>query len=160
MKKIVVFAILAAVCIGCQGPSVVQKVDDRPVLADGQRLNRIPGTEPIEIPQGISDAQALDAVETAIRGTNPGERVNHWVSQWRLEARDPANAWIRVGLTARNHYLCVCYRIEGGKLVPDVPTSTNLKQDGIRIHRKVPMWINNLRPLIAQRLYDMSNAGK
>jgi hypothetical protein len=84
--------------------------------------------------------------------------VNHWVSQWRLEARDPANKWIRIGLTARSHYLCVCYRIEGGKLIPDVPTSTNLKQDGIRIHRKVPVWINNLKPLISQRFYDLANA--
>jgi len=158
MKTLVAVAILAAVCIGCNTSTVAPQNDTRPVSADGQVLNRIPGTDPIEIPQGVSDVQALDVVESVIRGTNPGDRVNHWVSQWRLEARDPANKWIRIGLTARSHYLCVCYRIEGGKLIPDVPTSTNLKQDGIRIHRKVPVWINNLKPLIAQRFYDLANA--
>ena len=158
MKRLVLIAILAAAVVGCNTTSVAPQNTARPVSADGQVLNRIPGTDSIDIPQGITDVQALDVVEAVIRGTKPGDRVNHWVSQWRLEARDPANKWIRIGLTARNHYLCVCYRIEDGKLVPDVPTSTNLKQDGIKIHRKVPVWINNLKPLILQRFYDLTNA--
>ena len=162
MKKLIVLAgICAAILSGCSTISDMtggseSAVDTRPVGPNGERLNRIPGTNPIEILHGLTDAQALDAVESAIRGTKPGERRNHWVSQWRIEDRDPANKWIRINLTARNHYLCVCWRIEGGKLVPDVPTSTNLKQDGIKIHRKVPAWINGLQPLISQKMYDMS----
>ena len=162
MKKLMVFVgICAAILSGC---STIQEkvssfsepaVDNRPIGPNGERLNRIPGTDSIEILGGLTDAQALDAVETAIRGTRAGDRRNHWASQWRLEDRDPGNKWIRISLSQREHYLCVCYRIENGKLVPDVPTSNNLKQDGIKIHRKVPTWINGMRPLISQRMYDM-----
>lgn len=56
-------------------------------------------------------------------------------------------------MTVRRHYLCVCYRIENGSLVPDVPTSTNLKQSGVKIHRRVPGWINGFNALISQQLY-------
>lgn len=167
MRNIARIAAVALVCIsvaGCQafrdgGGTSSPAVDERPIGPNGERLNRIPGTQEIEIPGGISDLQAMDAIEGVIRGTNPGERVNHWASQWRLEGRDPANKWIRIGLTAREHYLSVCYRIEGRKILADVPTSTNLKQDGIKIHRKVPAWINKLRPLILQKLYDLQNDG-
>jgi len=131
--------------------------DNRPIGPDGERLNRIPGTESIDIPQGVSDKQALDVIEATIKGTKAGDTKNYWLSQWRMEARDAGNKWIRIGLTARQHYLSVCYRIEAGKLIPDVPTSTNLKQDGIKIHRKVPVWINNLKPLITMRFYDITN---
>ena len=155
MRKLIMVLMLAAMFAGCVGGA--SESASVPGGSGGQHLNRIPGTESIEIPQSISNEKALDAVEIAVKGTRPGDRVNHWVSQWRMEARDPANEWIRIGLTARNHYLCVCYRIEGGKLVPDVPTSKNLKQEGTKIHRKVPVWINNLKPLISQRLYDMVN---
>ena len=153
MKKIKMIASLGisaigilVACLGCQ--MLGKESDNRSIAPDGERLNRIPGTESIEIPPGVSDKQALDVIEATIKGTKAGDRKNYWVSQWRMEARDANNKWIRIGLTARQHYLCVCYRIEGGKLVPDVPTSTNLKQDGIKIHRKVPVWINNLKPLI------------
>ena len=134
-----------------------ETVDARPIGPDGVPLNRIPGVESIDIPEGVSDKAALDVIEQTITATRPGERRNTFVSQWRLEARDKDNKWIRIGLSARSHYLCVCYRIENGKLVPDVPHSTNLKQDGIKIHRKVPNWINGLRPLIMQRFYDLVN---
>ena len=161
MKKVLMIAMafgLVAVCSGFLNfGSGSSQADERPIGPNGERLNRIPGTESIDIPQGISDKQALDVIEATIRGTKAGEGKNYWISQWRMEDRDPANKWIRVGLTARQHYLCVCYRIENGKLVPDVPTSTNLKQDGIKIHRKVPVWINNLKPLISMRFYDLVN---
>lgn len=152
--KIGVVAALAALA-GCGMFGGAE--DNRPMGPNGERLNRIPGVEAIDIPSELSDSQALDAVEQAINGTNPGERTNRWLSQWRPEMRDSDNRWIRVGLTARGHYLCVCYRIEGQQLIPDVPTSTNLKQDGIKIHRKVPSWINGLRPLIQTRMYGIAN---
>ena len=143
---------LAAMCVAAVCTCALG--DGEPAAAT---LNRIPGTDSIDIPQGITDKQALDAVEQAVKGTKAGDTRNYWLSQWRMEARDPANKWIQIGLTARQHYLCVCYRIENGKLVPDVPTSTNLKQEGTKIHRKVPAWINNLKPLISSRFYEMSN---
>ncbi len=160
MKKLFKIAMilgLFAACSGFLGLTMGSQTDERPIGPNGERLNRIPGTESIDIPQGVSDKQALDVIEATIRGTKPGEGKNYWISQWRMEDRDPSNKWIRIGLTARQHYLCVCYRIENGKLVPDVPTSTNLKQDGIKIHRKVPVWINNLKPLITMRFYDIVN---
>ena len=126
------------------------------VTADGIRLNRISGTIPVDIPQGLDNAKVLDAVERAIALTRPGTRKVAVISQWCPELRDPGNRWIRVGLTVRNHYLQVCWRIEGAKLVPDVPMSTNLKQDGTKINRKVPAWINNLGVLISQQLYGLS----
>ena len=152
LTNIMVALGIAVACVGCS--IMGTDADNRPTGPDGTRLNRIPGTESIEIPQGISDKKAIDAVESAIKGTKPGDKNVHWISQWRMEARDPDNKWVRVGLTVRQHYLAVCYRIESGKLVPDVPTSKNLKQDGIKIHRKVPVWINNIKPLITARLYD------
>lgn len=156
-----VFVSLCAVCVLAAGCATFEGdgggVDTRPVAADGTRLNRIPGTEQIPIPAGISDVQALDAVEQAIRGTGAGDRSIYWVSQWRLENRDPQNKWIQVVLTARAHILHVCYRIENGALIPDVPSSSNLKQDGVRIHRKVPQWINRLNTLISAKLYETKN---
>ena len=156
MKKLV-YAVAFSVLCGCQMLSSQPEVDMRPIGPNGERLNRIPGTNSVDIPDGIGDKQAIDAVVQAVQGTGAGDRNIHFVSQWRLESRDKDNKWIQIGLTARNHYLCVCYRIEDDKLVPDVPTSNNLKQDGIRIHRKVPQWINNLNPLIKQRLYNMAH---
>ena len=67
MKTLIAVAILAAVCAGCNTSTVAPQNDTRPVSADGQVLNRIPGTDPIEIPQGVSDVQALDVVESVIR---------------------------------------------------------------------------------------------
>ena len=158
MKKLLVVSAVVGLLSGCMlfggGES-----DRGPVVRDenGVALNRIPGTNSVDIPAGISDSQALDAVELAINGTSPGERNNSWVSKWRPEARDENNKWIRIGLHARKHYLCVCYRIEGGKLVPDVPTSTNLKQNGTSIHRKVPLWINDFNTLITTQMYGLKN---
>lgn len=155
MDRLTGLAVLVglALTIGCStAPSEPVPRDE-----NGVALNRIPGVESIAIPAGLSDGQVLDAVELAIAGTRPGERNNAWVSQWRPELRDPANRWIRVGLSVRQHYLCVCYRIENGRLVPDVPTSTNLDQDGSSIHRKVPGWMNRLRSLIQMRLYGLAN---
>lgn len=162
MKKIIMMLGVLATCVASAGLFDIilpPGEDTRPIGPNGERLNRIPGTLPIEIPQGLTDKQALDAVELAVAGTGAGDKRIHWASQWRMEARDPGEKWIRVGLSAREHYLSVCYRIEDAKLVPDVPTSTNLKQDGIKIHRKVPVWINGLKPLIAAKLYAMSREG-
>ena len=161
MKNILAVAFVA-VLAGCASVnewsgSGAGAVDTRPVGPNGERLNRIPGVESIEIPEGVSDKDALDVVERTVAATRPGERRNAFVSQWRLEARDKGNKWIRIGLSARSHYLCVCYRIENGMFVPDVPTSTNLKQNGTSIHRKVPNWINGLKPIIMQRFYDLVN---
>ena len=162
MKKIMLIAGVLFACSGFLGLDLGGKSaeDTRPVGPNGQRLNRIPGTEAIDIPKGVTDKQALDVVEQTIAGTGKNERKVHWVSQWRMEDRDPNNKWIQIGLTARNHYLCVCYRIENGKLVPDVPNSTNLKQDGIKIHRKVPVWINNLKPLYTMRFYELTKSAR
>lgn len=157
MKKLIGMAtlVLSVVMGGCS----LFRSEPQPVLGpDGVWLNRIPGANSVDIPSGLADAKVLDAVEQAIRGTGNNQRVNHWVSQWRMELRDPGNKWIRVGLTARQHYLSVCYRIENGKLVPDVPTSMNLNQDGCKIHRKVPAWINRLNVLIAQALYSQAES--
>lgn len=141
----------AVVMTGCS--VIFPKEDTRPLSAEGERLNRIPGVNAVEIPAGVTDVQALDAVERAVGETYSGLRSGVILGQWSPEGRDPADKWIRVGLTVRRHYLCVCYRIEEGKLIPDVPTSQNLKQNGTRIHRKVPVWINSLNVLITQQLY-------
>lgn len=156
-KPLIVFCVGTCLC-GCALFSPPE-AESRPVVVDGVRLNRIPGTMAIDIPSGLEDAKVLDAVERAIAGTHPGTRKVVMISQWRPELRDPENKWIRVGLTVRHHYLQVCYRIEGAKLIPDVPTSVNLKQDGTRIHRKVPSWINSLSVLISQQLYA-ENSGR
>ncbi|MBP5509576.1 MAG: hypothetical protein J6Z49_01510 [Kiritimatiellae bacterium] len=154
-----VFVSLCTICVLAVGCATLEGdgggIDTRPIAADGTRLNRIPGTGPISIPAGLSDVQVLNAVEQTIKGTGAGDRNIYWVSQWRLENRDPANKWIQVVLTVRAHILHVCYRIENGALIPDVPSSMNLKQNGTRIHRKVPQWINQLNTLIAARLCEM-----
>ena len=157
MKSMRIVAFLsAALCLG--GCCLFGTAEDmRPFSADGVRLNRIAGAASVDIPVGINDKQVLDAVEKAITGTHPGNRKVAMTSQWRPELRDPENKWIRVGLTVRRHYLQVCYRIENGKLVPDVPYSENLKQQDTKIHRKVPQWINNFNVLIAQQLYAAQN---
>lgn len=150
------FAALAAVAsvVVLSGCSVIFPTEDtRPLSAEGERLNRIPGVNAVEIPAGVTDAQALDAVERAVESTYVKGRWSPWVSKWTPELRDSSDKWIRLGFTLRRHYLCVCYRIEDGKLIPDVPTSQNLKQNGTRIHRKVPQWINSLNTLISQQLY-------
>lgn len=149
-------AVLLSACAGClsSGTDVVPPT----VMADGTVLNRIPGVESIVIPAGISDKMALDVVEQVVTLNNSGETRNRWRGEWRMEDRDAANKWIRVGYSVREHYLCVCYRIENGKLVPDVPTSTNLRQNGCSIHRKVPAWINAIRPMISERLYKCTKA--
>ena len=151
MRLMLVSAALAA-CVGCSSFNGAESVPPT-VMADGTVLNRIPGVESISIPAGVPDKTALDVVEQVIGLNNSGDKRNRWKGEWRMEDRDAANKWIQVGFSVREHYVCVCYRIEGSKLIPDVPTSTNLKQNGTSIHRKVPVWINSLRPLISERLY-------
>lgn len=159
MKSIMIAVAAAVLCVGCSAirgitsPST-PAVDNRPVGPDGERLNRIPGTTAIDIPAGIDNKTALDVFENAIIATGAGDKNLYWASQWRMEARDSGHNWIRVGLSNRQHYLSVCYRIEDGKMIPDVPASSNLKQDGINIHRKAVQWINRLNPLIGAKLYD------
>ena len=152
--KILLIAVCTLVfCAGC----VSLKNNEKPITAvsaDGTILNRIPGTTSIIIPPQMTNKAALDAFENALIATNPGNKNQYWTSNWRLEARDSENKWIRVGLSVRQHYLCVCYRIENGKLIPDVPESINLNQNGNEIHRKVPLWINRLNPLIRAKLYE------
>ena len=158
MKLLAMILVLvcSVITTGCftSAPQPVTSAPQPVRGADGVLLNRIPGVNSIDIPSGLDNAKVLDCVEDAVRGTGESTRVNAWVSQWRMELRDPGNRWVRVGLTVRHHYLSVCYRIEEGRLVPDVPMSTNLGQDGCKIHRKVPTWINRLNALIAQRLYS------
>ena len=164
-KQILVGVLLGGAMFALSGCALFGGNDEpeaagaEPVALDenGVALNRIPGTEAIDIPAGLANDKVLDAVEMAITGTRPGERNISAVSQWRPEMRDPENRWIQVGLRARMHYLCVCYRIEGSKLIPDVPTSRNLKQKGTSIHRKVPIWINNFSSLIKMQLYGIVN---
>lgn len=140
--------------IGCS----TADIDNNVVSSDGQRLNRVEGTIPLPIPPELSAAEALDCIEKAISGTGVHKRKNFWVSQWRTEQRDAENRWMIIGLTARGHYLQVCYRVEQNQLVPDVPMSTGLKQTEDSIHGKVPVWINNLRPMIMSNIYNAAKA--
>ncbi len=151
MKKLLMGMGLMVLCAGCL--SLGPQEDTRPLGPEGQRLNRIEGTIPIALPTELTNAQVLDCVEQSIESTGDNKRKSYWVSQWRLEQRDAKDAWIVIGLTVRSHYLQVCYRIENGQLIPDVPYSVDLDQDKTKIHRKVPEWINNLRPLIQAKLY-------
>ena len=146
-------AFLAALLTGCETLPQTR-------LPDGTVLNRIPGVESIAIPSGVSDKTALDAVEQTIDLAHDGKLPNYRKGQWCVEDRDASNKWIKAGFTVRKHYLCVCWRIEGGRIVPDVPNSRNLDQDGCSIHRKVPAWINTLRPVIAERLYKATKVDK
>jgi len=159
MKNVGVAAVCLALAAGCASTfstgSAESSAASVPRDEKGVVLNRIPGTESIDIPEGLSPSRALDAVELAVKGTGDGEKSKYWVSQWHLELRDPANRWIRIGLKVRQHYLCVCYRVEGNCLVPDVPTSMNLKQNGTSIHRKVPTWINTMKPLILAQMFNI-----
>ena len=118
------------------------------------QLNRILGTAPVAIPAGFTDKQALDSVEAAVHAANPKNRQGGFslLGQWTLEERDPANKWIRVAIRIRAHYAAVCYRIENGNLVADVPVSRNLNQNGSQIHRNVPRWINNFGAIIKQEM--------
>lgn len=150
MKHLMLLATVALSVVLC-GCSLFRSTPQPVKGPDGILLNRIPDVGSVNIPAGLSDAKALDAVEKAISGAGLDQRDSRWVSQWSKESRDPNNKWIRVAFTVRKHYLLVCYRIENGKLVPDVPTSKNLNQDGCEIHRKVPSWINKLNTLISQQ---------
>lgn len=105
--------------------------------SSAEELYRIQGVESVQIPAGLSNAQALDAVQRTATG------VGNWLTgRWGFEARDVSNQWIRVVLNVRRHSLTVCYRVENGALVPDVPHSTNLNQVGSKIDDHVPGWIN------------------
>ena len=157
MMRLVIVAVVLSACVGCASNDVGSVPPT--VMSDGTVLNRIPGVDSISIPAGVSDKTALDVVEQVIALNNSGDKRNRWKGEWRMEDRDPQNKWIQVGFSVREHYVCVCYRIEGNKLVPDVPTSTNLKQNGTSIHRKVPVWINGLKPLISERLYKCAKGG-
>jgi len=128
MKKMIM------VCVALATTLLVAYGDATPSAAS---LNRIPGAGSIKIPEGLSDDQAIEAVARTAVG------IGNWVAgRWVVESRDVSNQWIRVNLTVRQHAMTVCYRIENGMLVPDVPQSTNLNQDGSKIHRNVPGWIN------------------
>ena len=118
------------------------------------QLNRILGTVPVSIPAGFTDKQALDSVEAAVHTANPKNKQGGFslLGQWTLEERDPANKWIRVAIRIRAHYAAICYRIENGNLVADVPVSRNLNQNGSQIHRNVPRWINNFGVIIKQEM--------
>ena len=123
-------------------------------------LNRILGTAPIAIPAGFTDKQALDSIEAAVHTANPKNKQGGFslLGQWTLEERDPANKWIRVAIRIRAHYAAVCYRIENGNLVPDVPVSRNLNQNGSKIHDNVPRWINNFGRIIKLEMQKMQAA--
>ena len=155
MKKLTVAVILVLGGTGVPCPAWAQQA---PVVAAAQpaptALNRILGTAPIAIPAGFSDKEALDSVEAAVHAANPKNRQGGFslLGQWSLEERDPANKWIRVAIRIRTHYAAICYRIENGNLVPDVPTSRNLNQNGSQIHRNVPRWINNFGGIVKQQM--------
>lgn len=120
--------------------------------ANGIVLNRIPGAESILIPPGLSDAQAVEAIARTAVG------IGNWMTgRWTVESRDPSNKWIRVSLTVRQHAMTVCYRVEDGKLVPDVPHSTNLNQNGSKIHRNVPGWINRFNNRVVTHFGEVAN---
>ncbi len=121
------------------------------VYGDAVPLNRIPGAESIQIPSGLSDAQAIEAVARTAVG------IGNWLmGRWTVESRDPSNKWIRVALTVRQHAMTVCYRIENGKLVPDVPQSTNLRQNGSQIDGHVPGWINRFNHRVVPHFAEVA----
>ena len=153
MNKLLMAGVALVALVGCE--------TSQPVYApDGTPLNRIPGVEAIDIPPGVSDKAALDAVEQSVELSHNGLTRNYWKGQWRMEGRNDAEKWVRAGLSVRKHYLCVCYRIENGKLIPDVPTSINLNQSGSSIHRKVPHWINLMKQQLVEQLYKASKTTK
>ena len=121
--------------------------------ANGVALNRIPGAESITIPPGLSDAQAIEAIARTAVG------IGNWLTgRWVVESRDPSNKWIRVALTVRQHAMTVCYRVENGKLVPDVPQSTNLRQDGSKIDGHVPGWINRFNNRVVPHFAEVAKS--
>lgn len=121
------------------------------IRGDESSLNRIPGAESIQIPPGVSDAQAIEAVARTAVG------IGNWLTgRWVVESRDPSNKWIRVALTVRQHAMTVCYRVENGKLVPDVPQSTNLRQDGSKIDGHVPGWINRFNNRVVPHFAEVA----
>ena len=149
MRNMFLFVLLAL--SGCMSVSTGNVA----MSEDGQILNRINGTRSIPISNGLSAKQALDAVEQVILTPHYGHN-DKLIDLWRLEDRSPDDKWIRVGLTTRKHYLSVCYRVENGELVPDVPNSSGLKQKGARIHKKVPLWINSFNSYITEQMYIIS----
>lgn len=153
MKSLTIAVILVSLGVGVQVPARAQAsaVAAQPAAVP---LNRILGTAPIAIPAGFSDRAALDCVEAAVHAANPKNKQGGFslLGQWSLEERDPWNRWIRVAIRIRTHYAAVCYRIENGNLVPDVPVSRNLNQNGSEIHRNVPRWINNFGAIIKQQM--------
>lgn len=121
------------------------------VCGDVVPLNRIPGADSIQIPPGLSDAQAIEAIARTAVG------IGNWLTgRWTVESRDPSNKWIRVALTVRQHAMTVCYRIENGKLVPDVPQSTNLRQNGSKIDGHVPGWINRFNNRVVPHFAEVA----
>lgn len=147
MKIPVLAAVLSSLLLATAQSTV-------PAVAQPAALNRIVGTGSVAIPAERTDAQALDAVARAVKAANPKDRQGGFslLGQWTLEERDPGNKWIRVALRIRTHYMAVCYRIENGRLVPDVPTSRNLKQNGSKIHGNAPRWINNFNVIITEQM--------
>ncbi len=111
-------------------------------------LNRIPGMTPVAIPAGVGAAAALDAVEKAVQEANPNGRARSWMGAWNLVQRDPGGTFVLVELSVRQHSLQVCYRIENGALVPDVPSSVNLRQAGTSIHPKAVQWAIDFSPRV------------
>ncbi|MCQ2391837.1 MAG: zinc ribbon domain-containing protein [Kiritimatiellae bacterium] len=110
-------------------------------------LNRIPGAGSVRIPDGVSDAQALAAVEKA------ADNRGSWIlGRWTVETRDPSNRWTRVVLSVRSHTLTACYRIENGLLIPDIPQSTNLNQHGSQIDSHVAGWICRFNRRVEENL--------
>lgn len=105
-------------------------------LYGSEALNRIPGTFPIILPTGVSAQQAFSVLSAVTeKASTPREK-------WKVEAVDQEWKWVRLHLNVRNkHYLRVCYRLDADRLVPDVPWSENLRQNGTDIHRNVKAWI-------------------
>lgn len=143
-KMIMACVVLATTLLVAYGDAAANAAPSAPTL------NRIPGTGSVKIPAGLSNAQAIEAVARTAVG------IGNWVAgRWVVESRDVSNQWIRVNLTVRQHAMTVCYRIENGMLVPDVPQSTNLNQDGSKIHRNVPGWINRFNNRISQHFSEV-----
>ena len=154
MKNLIVVAglVLGGSCLQLQAQAAAPAA--APAQPAAAPLNRILGTAPVAIPAGFTDKEALDCVEAAVHAANPKNKQGGFslLGQWSLEERDPANKWIRVAIRIRTHYAAICYRIENGNLVADVPVSRNLKQNGSKIHDNVPRWINNFGVIIKQEM--------
>ncbi len=146
MKKLIMTIWFGCLLAGC----MTLKPEEPTYAKDGTPVWRIKGTRALPIPEGMTNEAVMKSVALTIVRQR-GKR--NFMRYWAVEKVDPNNNWILLGMSIRDHFFNLCYRIEDGKLVPDVPYSQNLDQEGTEIHDKVPNWINTLGLYISNNLF-------